>query len=159
MNRQNLIKNILLIVLFIVLMYFVFQSFTRKEEVNNNEEGETVNITIDDMQINEKKVDIEVLKEGEGESSKVGDTLSVHYTGTFENGEKFDSSLDRGIPFEFTLGRHSVIKGWEEGMLNMKVGEKRKLFIPYELAYGENGYGTIPPKSNLTFEVELLEIK
>ena len=105
-------------------------------------------------------VNIETLKEGEGDFSKIGDTLVVHYTGIFENGEVFDSSLEREEPFEFVLGAHSVIEGWELGMLEMQKGEKRKLFVPYNLAYGEYGAPpVIPGKANLIFEVELLEIK
>lgn len=149
MNKNNLIKNILLIIIFIISMYFVVQLFSKTEQEQNIE-----NLT--QMQ----NVNIEILKEGEGEFSKTGDTLVVHYVGTLENGDKFDSSLDRGEPFEFILGDHSVIEGWEQGMLQMQVGEKRKIFIPYELGYGENGYpGVIPEKANLIFEVELLEIK
>ncbi|MCA9353745.1 FKBP-type peptidyl-prolyl cis-trans isomerase [Candidatus Nomurabacteria bacterium] len=102
---------------------------------------------------------IETLKEGEGVEAAAGDIVSVHYTGVFESGEKFDSSLDRGVPFDFTLGAGQVIRGWDEGVLGMKVGEQRKLTIPYELGYGEAGYGPIPPKATLIFEVELLAIK
>ncbi|MBU2539770.1 FKBP-type peptidyl-prolyl cis-trans isomerase [Patescibacteria group bacterium] len=104
-------------------------------------------------------MEIEVLKEGTGEASKTGDTVSVHYVGTLEDGTKFDSSIDRGASFSFILGENSVIQGWEKGVLGMKVGEKRKLTIPYELAYGEAGYPPmIPPKATLIFEVELLGI-
>jgi FKBP-type peptidyl-prolyl cis-trans isomerase len=102
---------------------------------------------------------VEILEEGAGEAVKNGDTVSVHYTGILENGEKFDSSLDRGTPFSFILGEGRVIKGWELGVLGMKKGEKRRLTIPYELAYGENGIpGVIPPKAILIFDVELLQI-
>ncbi|MBU4298964.1 FKBP-type peptidyl-prolyl cis-trans isomerase [Patescibacteria group bacterium] len=103
---------------------------------------------------------IEVLKEGTGESSKNGDRVAVHYVGTLENGARFDSSIDRGTPFSFTLGAGQVIRGWDLGVLGMKKGEKRKLTIPSELAYGETGTpgGPIPPNATLIFEVELLGI-
>lgn len=97
---------------------------------------------------------------GSGEQPKTGNTVVVHYTGTLENGKKFDSSLDRGQPFEFVLGRGQVIKGWDEGLATMRVGSKRKLIIPPDLGYGERGAGgAIPPNSTLIFEVELLDIK
>lgn len=105
-------------------------------------------------------ITIEALKEGQGEAAKSGNTVSVHYTGTLENGTKFDSSLDRGQPFSFVLGSGYVIKGWDIGVEGMKIGEKRKLTIPSELAYGAAGAGgLIPPNATLIFEVELLEIK
>ena len=91
--------------------------------------------------------------------SKAGDVLTVHYTGTLENGEKFDSSVDRDQPFTFTVGVGQVIQGWEQGMVGMKIGEKKKLEIPAELGYGANGAGgVIPPNANLIFEVELISI-
>src|SRR5262249_33850408 len=99
------------------------------------------------------------LKEGTGEAAKAGDTVSVHYTGWLKDGKKFDSSVDRGRPFSFKLGAGMVIKGWDEGVAGMKVGGKRKLIIPSELAYGKSGRGPIPPDAELTFEVELLQIK
>lgn len=104
---------------------------------------------------------VEVLKEGSGQEAKSGDHVFVHYTGTLENGTKFDSSVDRGTPFDFDLGQGSVIKGWDLGVVGMKLGEKRKLTIPPELGYGANavGGGIIPANSTLIFEVELLEIK
>jgi FKBP-type peptidyl-prolyl cis-trans isomerase FkpA len=97
---------------------------------------------------------------GSGVEAKAGDLVSVHYTGWLDDGAKFDSSLDRGQPFEFTLGLGKVIQGWDEGVAGMKVGGKRKLIIPPDLAYGASGAGAvIPPNATLTFDVELLEIK
>jgi FKBP-type peptidyl-prolyl cis-trans isomerase len=102
---------------------------------------------------------IEILQEGSGEPAKTGDLVTVHYTGTLESGTKFDSSLDRGTPFPFTLGQNRVIQGWELGVLGMKVGEKRKLTIPPKLGYGNQGAGElIPPNATLIFQVELLKI-
>ena len=99
-------------------------------------------------------------KEGTGAAAKAGDSVSVHYTGWLKsNNKKFDSSLDRGEPFKFKLGAGNVIKGWDEGVAGMKVGGKRKLIIPWNLAYGEDGRDPkIPPKADLVFEVELLKI-
>ena len=98
--------------------------------------------------------------EGTGPSPQAGQSVTVHYTGTLESGRKFDSSLDRGEPFTFSIGIGQVIKGWDEGVMSMKVGGKRRLIIPPNLGYGARGAGgVIPPNATLIFEVELLGIK
>ncbi|MFA7301190.1 MAG: FKBP-type peptidyl-prolyl cis-trans isomerase [Candidatus Shapirobacteria bacterium] len=106
------------------------------------------------------KLIIEDTKIGTGREVKSGDTISIHYLGTLQNGAKFDSSYDRKEPFETKIGVGMVIKGWDEGVLGMKIGGKRKLTIPSDLAYGEQGAGgVIPPNATLIFEVELINIK
>lgn len=98
------------------------------------------------------------LQTGSGDRiAKSGDQIKVHYLGTLKDGTKFDSSYDKNTPFELTLGAGSVINGWEQGLLGMKKGEKRKLEIPSSLGYGTRSSGTIPPNSGLVFEVELLD--
>lgn len=102
---------------------------------------------------------IEKLAEGTGASPKTGDKVTVHYTGWLTNGTKFDSSVDRGQPFVFTIGRGQVIGGWDQGVATMKVGDKVRLTIPPELGYGARGAGgAIPPNATLIFEVELLGV-
>ena len=99
------------------------------------------------------------LVEGTGATPKTGESVTVHYTGWLTDGKKFDSSLDRKQPFNFTLGAGMVIKGWDQGVLGMKVGGKRKLTIPSDLGYGAKGFaGAIPPNATLVFEVELLQV-
>lgn len=102
----------------------------------------------------------EELLEGQGASPQAGQTVSVHYTGWLTDGTKFDSSVDRGQPFEFQIGQGQVIKGWDEGVMTMKIGGKRKLTIPPQLGYGDRGAGNvIPPGATLVFEVELLGLR
>jgi len=126
----------------------------------------TVKETKDDSMAKQKSetgLEWEVLSEGVGETPDVGKTVTVHYTGWLdENGEpgkKFDSSVDRGQKFSFKIGVGMVIPGWDEGVMNMKVGEKRRIFIPADLAYGSRGAGgVIPPNAALIFDVELFSV-
>jgi len=106
------------------------------------------------------KLEIVDIQKGNGPEAKAGKIVKVHYTGKLLNGKKFDSSLDRNIPFEFQLGTGAVIKGWDKGVAGMKVGGKRKLTIPSDEGYGERGFPpVIPPNSTLVFDVELLDVK
>jgi FKBP-type peptidyl-prolyl cis-trans isomerase len=106
------------------------------------------------------ELQIEDLRPGTGAEALAGKTVTVHYVGTLTNGSKFDSSRDRGQGFTFKLGAGQVIKGWDQGVAGMKVGQLRKLTIPSELAYGARGFPpVIPPDSTLVFEVELLAVK
>lgn len=101
-----------------------------------------------------------ILKNGNGDFPKPGQTVSVHYTGTLTNGSKFDSSVDRGQPISFTLGKGEVIRGWDEGIGMLDKGAKARLIIPHELGYGERGMPpVIPPSSTLIFDVELVDFK
>lgn len=145
MKSKLLIAVLILLVAAGSIYYF---GFYKKQGVNSK-------IIMDNGQLK-----IEVLQAGTGRGAKNTDTLVVNYTGTLLDGTKFDSSLDRGEPISFVLGAGRVIAGWDQGLLGMKVGEKRKLTIAPELAYGESGYpGVIPPNATLIFEVELVEIK
>ena len=108
-------------------------------------------------------LEYEIIKEGSGETPKVGQQVTVHYTGWLNNngelGKKFDSSVDRGEPFVFPIARGYVIRGWDEGVITMKLGEKRRLYIPAHLGYGSRGAGaSIPPNAALIFDVELLKV-
>ena len=102
---------------------------------------------------------VEIITPGNGASPKRGETVTVHYTGWLTDGTKFDSSVDRDEPFSFVLGAGQVIAGWDRGVAGMRIGDKVRLTIPPELAYGVGGYpGAIPPNATLIFEVELLKI-
>jgi len=148
-------KKTYIIFLIVIAVVFAGYFILRNPAEETGEENQIINNKTFEIQ----GMKIEILKEGAGTEAKNGDTVSAHYTGTLENGVKFDSSLDRGTPFSFKLGAGQVIKGWDLGILGMKVGEKRQLTIPPELAYGSNAVGgVIPANSTLIFEVELMGI-
>ncbi len=161
----------------VVVLYFFLFTNKQTEEVTKQEEStlvDTTNKNVEEKQViknvnkqtmeNELKIDI--TKEGSGEQAVVGSIVSVHYTGKLVDGTVFDSSIPRGQAFEFRLGEGMVIAGWEEGIKGMKVGEKRTLTIPGNMAYGSQGVPNrgsegylIPPNATLVFDVELLAIK
>lgn len=160
-SRRNLIVLVTVLILIGIAagVFFAFRGrpTTPETQTSGNPadpvEGIEITTTSTGLQYQE-------LAAGSGPAAEQGDTVAVHYTGWLTDGTKFDSSLDRGTPFEFTLGRGGVIQGWEEGVAGMQVGGVRKLFIPAELGYGDRGVGDIiPPNAPLVFEVELLEIK
>ncbi|MFA4936919.1 MAG: FKBP-type peptidyl-prolyl cis-trans isomerase [Patescibacteria group bacterium] len=158
-------------------IYFIFFKNNDMEIINNNNEqaiefrdslktteessGNTgTNLPTNTATSQSDNLLIEIIKPGQGREAVTGDELAVHYTGWLTNGTKFDSSRDRGEPFVFSLGEGQVIKGWDQGLVGMKPGEQRKLIIPSNLAYGDQGVGNgaIPAKATLIFEIELLEI-
>jgi peptidylprolyl isomerase len=142
-SRIFLIVEISIAVIALVLIsYFLLSSNSRGDEVRTPSGLKYVDEVV-----------------GTGPSPTTGSKVIVHYTGTLENGSKFDSSVDRKQPYTFMIGTGSVIKGWDEGIMTMKVGGKRKLIIPPNLAYGAAGRPGIPPNSTLLFDVELLGVK
>jgi len=106
-------------------------------------------------------VQVDSVSPGDGQTfPKTGQTVVVHYTGTLENGTKFDSSRDRGVPFKFRIGKGEVIKGWDEGVAQLSVGQRAKLTCSPDYAYGSRGHpGVIPPNATLIFDVELLKVE
>lgn len=142
-----------------------FTNLDLSQPQNNTMTDQSNNLNLDTNSVNPSTTDVdelmvEDLVVGSGPSVKSGDTISIHYLGTLVNGSKFDSSYDRGQPFETQIGVGMVIPGWDQGIIGLQVGGKRRLTIPYHLAYGEDGVpGAIPPKATLIFEVELVGIK
>ena len=158
MDKNKIIALATAIVLIMVGIFIFYNK--NKTDINATRQDEIIDLKLNNQKMDKQGVQIEILKEGTGAIAKKGDTVSVHYVGTLENGTKFDSSVDRGTPFEFSLGAGQVIPGWDIGVEGMKVGEARKLIIPPELAYGSSGAGNvIPPDATLIFEVQLLGIK
>ena len=148
-----------IIVIILIGTYFLLSKNPNQpsQDQLNDQNKLLITPTINKSMVTELK--IEDINIGTGSAVKSGDTVSMNYIGTLENGTKFDSSYDRNQPFETKIGVGQVIEGWDKGIVGMQVGGKRKLTIPYQMAYGENGYGPIPAKATLIFEVELLKIK
>lgn len=125
----------------------------------NSEVDDTIDLSQQEIMANQGELIIEDIEQGSGDAVvEAGDEIVIHYHGTLTDGTVFDSSVDRGEPFQTQIGVGQVIQGWDEGVIGMKTGGKRKLTIPPRMAYGEQGVGSIPPNSTLIFEVELVEI-
>ena len=166
---RKIVSAIVFLIVIALGFYFFSQLFKNDEieeiDFSSSDNQETETAESENKQAAEGNMVVdqlkgEILKEGTGQEAESGDQVTVHYVGVFEDGTKFDSSLDRGQPFTFTLGAGQVIQGWDLGVAGMKVGEIRRLFIPSEFGYGEAGVanGAIPPNTNLIFDVELLGI-
>lgn len=151
MLRKVLIALIIILILVISGVYFiVINPKLGKSVIQNIAPGKSFDV---------QGVKVEVLKQGSGVESKKGEAVTLHYVGMLAaDGKKFDSSIERNAPFTFVVGEDRVIKGFDLGILGMKVGEKRKLTIPPELAYGSTAFLEIPANSTLIYEVELLQI-
>lgn len=159
MNKNAaIIFGVGVVILAVVVVVLAKQQANERADQSKTQSTQTTQPNSTEPSAGNAEVTKEDLVVGEGAEATVGKKVAVHYTGTFTNGEKFDSSLDHGQPFSFTIGAGEVIKGWEQGVVGMKVGGKRKLTVPPELGYGPNDYGDIPGGSVLVFEIELLEV-
>ncbi len=165
MKKSTLAIGLNLTALLLVTSSALIFSCTKKESAPTTATatGETAPAAATTAATPEKDVTdltIEELSVGTGTAAATGNTVTVHYTGWLTDGKEFDSSVPRDQPFTFTLGQGQVITGWDQGVVGMKVGGRRKLKIPYQMAYGEGGRPpVIPPKATLIFEVKLLEVK
>ena len=166
-NKGNMILGIIIVIA--AIGFFIYLSLAAKKQAPNTagEVSDSTNVTNGQPSTATTSIEgvkITILKEGNGEVAKAGDTVAMNYTGKFLDGKAFDSNVDPKFghvePFIFTLGAQQVIKGWDVGVSGMRVGEKRNLVIEPAFAYGERGAGgVIPPNATLTFDVELLAIK
>ena len=148
-------KIIIIVVVVVALLIVVLLGIVAMSGGLSNVPGQGGNPTTFEIQ----GMKVEILNAGTGEGAKAGDIVTTHYAGALQDGKEFDSSIKRNTPFTFELGRGGVIKGWDLGLIGMKTGEKRRLTIPYELAYGADGFPpTIPPKATLIYVVDLMGI-
>ena len=155
---QKAILIIIIVIILIAVILGVYFFMTNSNDNTNVPPDQNTNNNSNPNNFEIQGMKVEILKQGSGAAVKLGDNATVHYVGTLASGVKFDSSVDRNSPFTFAVGQGKVIKGWDLGVVGMKVGEKRKLTVPSDLGYGDNGFLTIPPKATLIFEVELLKI-
>lgn len=153
-------KHIAIAIAVVAVLFLVGGSlFSGLFPITNNEDIIVQEPTTQPPADDSELLEITDVQEGTGAEARPGTVVTVHYVGTLENGQKFDSSRDRGEPFQFVLGTRQVIEGWDKGVVGMKEGGIRTLKIAPEMAYGPNGIsGVIPPNATLLFEVELLEV-
>ncbi len=161
MNKKIIIIGVIVALAIIGLVIFIFFGKSKdNKKVDTSPGQEHLPTTQSTSSANAADFKIEDIKVGNGTAVKSGDTVSINYIGTLTDGTKFDSTYDRKVPFETKIGVGQVIKGWDKGVVGMKVGGKRKLTIPPSLGYGAQGGGSkIPPNATLIFEVELMGIK
>lgn len=171
MNKTQVFLYLLIVVLTAIPALFIASKFSKNSTLQETTSQTTTQNKVktskptkskdkNEYYLDFPKLKIRTLKQGSGDREvKNGDTITVQYVGRLSNGKKFDSSYDHRKPFTFTVGKGTVIEGWEKGVLGMKVGEKRQLKIPSKMAYGEKGFPpTIPPKTGLIFEITLIKI-
>lgn len=161
MDSKNMMRDLFIVLAITLAGGTLVYTSAKDDALPETQEASTAtSLETNKQTMPESDLKIEVTKEGTGESAVNGKTLLVHYTGTLEDGTVFDSSIPRGEPFPVRLGAGEVIRGWELGLLGMKVGEERTLTIPPELGYGKDGFpGVIPPSATLIFTVSLLAIQ
>ena len=153
MSKHFTISLIIGILVLVVFAYFILGlNGSSTTQTSTQPSPQTLTSSTDTLQIQDEKI-------GTGSAVKKGDTVQINYVGTLENGTKFDASADHGGPFSTQIGVGQVIKGWDEGIIGMKVGGKRKLVIPPSLGYGDQAVSSIPSNSTLIFQVELVGIK
>lgn len=170
MNSRLLLIGLIAVIIVLTIVYFVSappkqgvslddgSSQETSQGVDTNSNSSDTNNSSEESMQDITKLNVVTVQEGTGEAAKAGDTITVHYRGTLLNGTPFDSSYERGTPFSFQLGEGRVIAGWEQGLVGAKMGQKLRLEIPSELAYGSRAMGPISANSDLIFEVEVVSI-